>query len=415
MGTREINRVLIFERIKEKRLTQTKAAELLNLSLRQVRRLYAEFKIQGAKALISGKRGKSSNNRLADILRIRILELVTCELYAGFRPTFMCEKLAQYHDIKVSVETVRQLMIESEVWKPKQKKRPVIHQQRLRRARCGELVQVDGSPHAWFEDRAKPCTLIVFIDDATGHTYGKFFEAETSQAYMEVTQDYIEKHGKMVAIYSDRHNIFRVNIPGCVQKTSLTQYGRALKELDIELICANSPQAKGRVERANQTLQDRLVKELRLAEISTMEAANEFLLTYWKEHNKRFSCAPRDKRDAHRALREEEHLERIFCHKEYRKVSKNLEIQYNSVIYQLEGAHVFRGAQVRVLERFNGEVEIEHKGQAIGFREFYKQEYQGEIVTSKEVERFLRGKHARKVSKDHPWKQEGRKKLALAH
>lgn len=408
MTTKELSRAELFARIKEKRLTQIKAAEILNLSLRQVQRLYAGYKQAGVKALISKKRGKPSNNRLPDLLKTRILELVTCEAYTGFGPTFMHEKLAQYHGITISVEALRQLMILSEVWKSNQKGRPIVHQQRLRRARSGELVQIDGSHHAWFENRARPCVLIVFIDDATGRIHAKFFESETTAAYLITTWEYIEKYGRMRAVYPDRHGIFRVNTPGCPKKDCLTQYGRALKELDIELICANSPQAKGRVERANKTLQDRLIKELRLAGISTIEEANVFLPGFLEEYNGKFSRQPRDARDAHRELLTEQHLERVLCVKDLRKVSKNLEIQYENVIYQLEGDRL-RGVVITVLKGVNdNSLRLEYKGKELTFKVIGEQEYQGRIVTSKEIDRFFRTKQIRQVASHHPWKQEGK-------
>jgi hypothetical protein len=282
-------RANICSEIIQKKISQAEAAVTLGISLRQVKRLCAAFLKEGVAGLLSKKRGKASNHQLPPLIKARVLELVTCEKYQGFRPTFMCEKLEQLHRIEISVETTRQLMIQSGVWVNKIQKRPVIHQQRQRRACYGELVQVDGSPHDWFEGRGDSCVLIVYIDDATGRTNGKFFEAETTDAYMTVTAEYIKRYGRMRAIYSDKYGVFRVNIPGCVKKENLTQFGRALKELDIILICAHSPQAKGRVERANNTLQDRLVKEMRLAGINDIESANKFLPAFWEDYNKRFS------------------------------------------------------------------------------------------------------------------------------
>src|SRR5271156_2911820 len=218
MTEAELSRAEVFVLISQKRITQSKAAEALNLSLRQVERLYLIFKKHGIKALASKKRGKQSNNKLPLEIRRRLLELVTYEMYSGFGPTLMCEKLEELHGIKVSRETVRQIMIVSGVWEAKRERCPIVHQQRKRRARFGELVQIDGSPHAWFEDRADSCDLIIYIDDATGHTFGQFCESETTAAYMEVTRKYIEKYGRPLACYSDKHGIFRVNKPGTVRR-----------------------------------------------------------------------------------------------------------------------------------------------------------------------------------------------------
>jgi len=415
MTKKEQSRADLFLQISQKIITQCKAAEQLSLSVRHVQRLYATFLRSGVAVLVSRKRGRASNHQLPSILKARILELITCEKYAGFGPTFMCEKLEQLHGIKVSRETVRQLMIFSGIWQANKKKCPVIHQQRKRRARCGELMQMDGSPHDWFEGRGDPCTLIVYIDDATGRSYGRFSPSETTEAYMIVTKAYIEKYGRWQAAYSDKHAIFRVNRPGCTRRESLTQFGRALKELGIELICANSPQAKGRVERANQTLQDRLVKELRLAGINCIEKANEFLETFWDDYNAKFSVPPEDPNDAHKPLLLEQNLEKILCIKERRKVSKSLEIQYKNMIYQITKDKLvgsLRGATVTVLEGPQGEISIEYQGNPLPFREYGQQEFTGKIVSSKEIDLFLREKPARKkVSRHHPWKQEGQRRL----
>ena len=240
MTEKEVSRANIFSEISQKKVSKTRAAEILGLSPRHVGRLYAEFKKSGLVVLISRQRGKPSNHQLPPILKARVSELVTCKSYEGFGPTFMCEKLEELHGIIISVETTRQIMAQIGVWKINQKKHPVLHQQRKRRARFGELVQIDGSPHAWFEDRGDACVLIVFIDDATGRTYGKFFESETTEAYMITVQEYITKYGRPCAFYSDKYGVFRINKPGCLKKELLTQFGRACKELNIELICANS-------------------------------------------------------------------------------------------------------------------------------------------------------------------------------
>ena len=244
MTQKDIDRNQICIEINQKNISQTLAANKLGISSRQMRRIYKNFRTQGVQGIISKKRGKRSNHQLDPFIKSRILELVTCECYRGFGPTFMCETLKKYHLIDISIETTRQLMIQSEVWHGKKKKSPIIHQQRKPRARKGELIQVDGSPHAWFENRGDPCVLIVFIDDATGHTYGQFFEAETTAAYMTTLHKYIKKNRVPLAIYSDKYSVFRINQPGCLKKECITQFGRALKELEIELICANIPKQR---------------------------------------------------------------------------------------------------------------------------------------------------------------------------
>jgi hypothetical protein len=409
MTQKELSRSQICLEIRHNHISQTHAAQRLNISLRQMQRIYKNFKKGGSQGIVSQKRGKPSNHQLDPFTKSRVLELTTCENYRGFGPTFMTETLERFHNIIISIEKTRQLMIENGTWQNKKKKSPIIHQQRKRRARSGELLQVDGSPHAWFEDRGDPCVLLVFIDDATGHTYGQFFEAETTAAYMITLSKYIRKNGVPLAIYSDKYSVFRVNRPGCLKKDCRTQFGRALEELGIELIFANSPQAKGRVERANQTLQDRLVKELRLAKINTIAEANRFLETYWEEYNKKFGRVASSLEDSHSELGEKD-LSKIFCFKEKRKVSKNLEIQYKNTIYQIEKTKISTcKTEVEIWEDLEGKViSINYQGKPLAYSEYAKQVSNSQVVDSKEIDRFLKDKRARKLSRYHPWLQEGR-------
>jgi transposase len=415
MTAKSLKRTEIFLKIKNKQITQTKAANELDLTLRHVQRLYSRFKKEGAKALASQKHGKRGNRQLPEIIVKRVSELITCDLYEGFRPLFMCETLKKRHDIKISKETTRQLMIANGVWHAKNKKSPVVHQQRPRRVRMGELVQIDGSPHNWFENRGERCTLIVFIDDATGRIHAKFFEAETTNAYMKTAWEYFRKYGKPCAFYSDKHGIFRINQPSCSRKDQLTQFGRAMRELDIQLLCASTPQAKGRVERMNATLQDRLVKELRLRNISSIDAANKFLQEeYLEEHNKRFSVKPQSREDAHRKIDEGVDLSEILCEKYTRKVSKNLELQFDSIIYQIKLDNPPRSlirASVTVIRKLDGKIIVKHKGIALSVVECFKQPHNGDEVDSKEIERFLRIRKKIEIPKYHPWMQEGRAEI----
>ena len=407
MSEKSIKQLEVLAKVKEKKISQKIAAKELAMSVRQVNRLYHKLLKEGPSGFLSKKKGKASNHKLSKTLKSRVLELVTCEKYEGFGPTFMNEKLLELHSITISTEAVRQLMIESGVWHPDKERRPIVHQQRQRRSRLGELFQIDGSPHHWFEERGEACCLIVFIDDATGRTYGKLFETETTEAYMITLKEYILKYkGLPSHFYSDKHGIFRVNMPSCVNKEQMTQFGRACKELGIGLIYANSPQAKGRVERMNRTQQDRLVKELRLAGISTIEKGNEFLKTYWDGFNKRFNVQPTDKRDAHLSSLSESKLDRILCFKEERTLTKNLELQYKNIIYQLIDAKQ-RGlskAKITVLEGLDGKVSFEYKDKKLQFKKFSEVVYMGKEVSSKEIDRFL-NKHEKikKSRKNHPW------------
>ncbi len=276
MTQKAIDRLSVIQQVVNRQLRQREAAVQLGLSIRQVKRLVARFRQEGPPGLVSRHLGRRPGNALSKAVRQEIMGLVH-ERYADFGPTLACEKLVEQHGYRLSVETLRQWMIAEGLWKPKKRKAARIHQRRPRRPCPGELVQIDGSPHDWFEGRGPCCTLIVFIDDATSKLMAlHFVPAETTWAYLQTLRVYLAKYGRPVALYSDKHSIFRVNYPE--REGELTQFTRALKTLDIEPIHANTPQAKGRVERANQTLQDRLVKELRLAGISDIEAANAFLL-----------------------------------------------------------------------------------------------------------------------------------------
>ena len=291
MSQRELTRLEVIQRVKRKTLKQRQAAELLSVSVRQVKRLCKAYHASGAAGLISKRRGQPSNNRLPEKTINQARQLLRAR-YPDFGPTLATEKLA-IEGVSLSVETVRQLLIGEGLWKAKCVRRPVIHQLRERWARCGELVQIDGSPHDWFEGRAPKCTLLVFDDASSRLMYLQFVAAETTFNYFAGVRSYLTEFGKPLAFYSDKFGVFRVNIPNALSGTGLTQFGRALKELNIELICAHSPQAKGRVERANQTLQDRLTKELRLRGISSLESANAYLPQFIAAYNARFAVAPR--------------------------------------------------------------------------------------------------------------------------
>lgn len=414
MSQRELSRLEVIQRVKRKTLRQRQAAELLSLSVRQVKRLCKAYQAGGGAALISKQRGRPSNNRLSEKTTKKARQLLRTR-YHDFGPTLATEKLA-IEGVSVSVESVRQLLITEGLWQPRRARRPVIHQLRERRARLGELVQIDGSPHDWFEGRAEKCTLLVFVDDATSRLmHLQFVEAETTFNYFAAVRAHLTTFGKPLAYYSDKFSVFRVNIPNALSGTGLTQFGRALKELDIELICAHSPQAKGRVERANQTLQDRLTKELRLRGISSIEAANAYLPEFIEEYNARFAVTARSSESAHRPLQKGEDLDRVLTLCERRTLSKNLTLSYNNVIYQIKtkrAAYTMRSAHVEVRETSRGEVTIEYKGRALEYNVFREQEkHQAKIVPSKLLQPVAALAAARPKQKrgpvplSHPWRR----------
>ena len=410
MSNREITRLEIMQRLKEKRLTQKEAAGMLGISTRQVKRLWRAYRKKGAQGLVSKRRGKPSNNRLDAGVAQQALDLIK-EKYEDFGPTLAHEKLTEEHQLQLSRESVRRIMIEEGVWKPKRAKQPSAHQMRERRACFGELVQIDGSDHDWFEGRGPKCTLLVYIDDASGQIGELWFVPdETFFAYFEASRHYFERYGKPAAFYSDKHGIFRVNQAQTVGLGSgLTQFGRAMQELDIQIICANTPQAKGRVERANQTLQDRLVKELRLRGISDMDNANAFLPEFREDFNQRFAVQPRSTHDAHRPLLKTENLDIIFTDQKTGTLSKNLTIQHNKVIYQIQSTrpdYTLRNATVTVCENAKGVVTILYKHEPLPYTIFHKPVRQAEVVDTKTLDHQL--KIPKPPAPDHPWRTYGR-------
>ncbi len=409
MSNREITRLEVMQRLQDKRLRQHEASRMLGISVRQVKRLFRAYKDQGPPGLISRRRGKPSHNRLDPQTVQKVIDLIY-EHYRDFGPTLAHEKLTEQHDLRLSRESVRGIMIAEGWWKPKRAKKPPVHQMRERRACFGELVQIDGSDHDWFEGRAPKCTLLVYIDDATGRLGELWFvPAETFFGYCEASRHYFERYGKPVAFYSDKHGIFRVNQPRPLGTTSgLTQFGRAMQELDVEIICANTPQAKGRIERANQTLQDRLVKELRLQGISDLDRANAFLNEFREDYNRRFGVAPRSSHDAHRPLLKSENLDIILTHQKTATLSKNLTIQAKGVIYQIQSNrpdYALRKAQVTVCENAQGEVTILYKNQPLDYTIYQKPPRQAEVVDVKTLDHHP--KLPKPPAPNHPWRLYG--------
>jgi len=391
MNRKEIDRLDVIRRVVERRLTQVKAARLLGLGARQVGRLCAAYERHGPPGLVSRKRGKPSNRRLAEAVQVRALDLVR-ERYADFGPTLAREKLRELHSVDVSRETLRKWMAGAGLWLTRDKRRAKAHQPRHRRACLGELVQIDGSPHAWFEDRGPSCSLLVYVDDATGSLMElRFAEVESTFDYFASTVAYLKRHGKPVAFYSDKHSIFRLYHQGATGRAKgLTQFARALSDLNIDIICANTPQAKGRVERMNQTLQDRLVKELRLRGISNMNDGNAFLPEFMKDYNGRFARAPQGAHDAHRPLQAGEDLAQTFAWQEERTMSRNLTVHFKRVTYLIEpGPETLPlgGKRVQVREWEDGRVEIQCAGRTLPFSIFDQNPHiaAGAIVENKRL------------------------------
>ncbi len=298
-------------------------------------------------------------------------------------------------------------MISDGIYKPKTTAKARIHQSRERRDCFGELIQIDGSHHDWFEDRAPKCCLIVFIDDATSSLmYCRFEPAETTQGYFRAVKDSVNAYGKPLSYYSDKYGVFRVNHPSADQ--GVTQFQRAMAELDVELICANSPQAKGKVERANKTLQDRLVKELRLRGISSIEEANRYLPEFIKKYNVKFAKQPKSEQDAHRELAiSDEQLNYILSVRETRTLSKNLECSFNCQLYQITTkttGYRLRHAQVEFAYDTQGKLTIWYNNNKLEFK-IKQKEKRTKVTDRKNLNSNLRNRSINKPAQNHPWRR----------
>jgi transposase len=365
MTMHEFERAKVVEALAADEITKSIAAIRLQVTTRHVGRLQKRFEEAGLLGLVSARRGKPSNRQLAPGVAQMALQIVR-DHYADYAPTFACEKLRERHEVVISKETLRRLMIEAGLWTPRSKRQAALHQPRDRRACLGELVQIDGSRHAWFEGRGAECTLLVYVDDATGRLlHLHFAETESTASYFDATRRYLEQHGKPHAFYSDRAAVFRSASPN---RRTPTQFQRALDELKIALICANSPQAKGRVERMNRTLQDRLVKELRAEGISNIEAANLWCSQFITDYNERFARTARNKLDRHTPVPQNEDLARILSQQETRKVSAQLAVKYYDRQYLLADSPAVRaliGHVITVHTYPDGRIELCAQGKAM--------------------------------------------------
>ena len=339
MSAKEIARRDVIKRCIEEKLPRAKAAEILNISVRHVKRLLSAYRKHGDDALISKRRDQPSNNKIADEIKDLAIELIRGEQYKNYGPTLAHEHLFEYHadafDRPFSIETLRQWMIDAGLHDRKQRRAVTTHQSRPRQAGFGMLIQIDGSPHPWFEKRGAPCTLIAFVDDATSTiTALHFCAAETTADYMQTLKQHLQRYGCPMALYSDRHSIFSNNAKERHTFQQSTQFERALQQLGTKLYKAKSPQAKGRVERAFRILQDRLVKAMRLHDICTIEQANQFAEQYRQKYNQRFAKQPLDSSDYHRpVLHNERQLALVLSQQCERKLSKTSSVSI--IIYSI--------------------------------------------------------------------------------
>lgn len=377
MDQADRDRLVSLKKAKKKLITQKEAAEELGITERQVRRLLRKLKKRGDKAVVHALRGQMSNRKTDPQIQQQAVEILSQPNYRGFRPTLATEHLSKHHKVEASRETVRKWMMDAKLWKPRRQRVEKVHMWRERRSRWGELVQWDTSDHDWLEGRGERFKLIAMIDDATSRYFALFVNSDSTEENMAVLAQYLTKHGRPVAVYTDKAGIFQtaVKTKRGEQRASKdqpemapTQLGRALRELGITWIPAHSPQAKGRIERSFGTAQDRLVKELRVAGANTLEQANRYLkqefIPWW---NETLTVAPASADDAHRALEKQHDLAAILSHVETRQVGHDYTIRFQSKVYQIERKAIcagLRGAAVRVEQRRDGSL-------AVRFRDCY--------------------------------------------
>jgi len=395
------------EQVAKRLLSIDEASRELGLSPRQVLRIKKRYREEGQEGVISKRRGKPNVRRISEGVRKKVVKALYDPLWGGWGPTFAKEKLEETHKIHVSVETLRKWMVEEGLWKRKKKKEVKIYQRRTRRSRFGQLLQGDGSHHDWFEGRGEKCALLIFVDDATSKiTSAKFTPSETTQGYLEILEEHLQKYGRPGSLYVDKHSIFRINQEKTIKGDGKTHFGRVLQELNIELICAHSPQAKGRVERANGTLQDRLTKEMRLKQVGNIEEGNRFLPKFIEAYNKKFGKEAASEEDGHLPLRAADDLERIFARKERRKLSKDLSFQYEGTLYQIQTKkpNRIRKTHAEIIERYGKPIIVEIGGKVYKYTQWNDTAYERtKILDCKELEVSWRSPQNSKPHKHHPW------------
>lgn len=408
MSETEILRYDTIKKLLDKKLKNSQAAKLLDLSVRQIKRIKNRVREKGAEGLIHKNRGRDSNRKI-DSKIIAKAEKYLKEKYSDFKPTFAAEKLEENHKIKLSKEKIRQMMAGINLWQIKPRKSTSqYHSWRPRKECFGEMEQFDGSYHKWFEDRAEESCLLLSIDDATGKvTHAKFDENEGTKAVFKFWLEYFDRNGLPLSIYLDKFSTYKINHPSAVDNRDLmTQFQRAMKQVNVRLISAHSPEAKGRVERVFKTLQDRLVKELRLAGISTNKKANEFLKEYLPKFNEQFSVAPRSQNDLHKAPSQElkERLPQIFSIQSLRKVNNDYTIIFKNRFFQLaevQPTTVYKKDIVMIEEYLNGEIKVCFKGHSLNYKDLPERPKKQNVL----LPALTRTKYEWKPPVNHPWRQ----------
>jgi transposase len=402
MSRREAKRLHILHQAVEKRMTQGEAAGLMGLSDRQVRRLLQRVRAEGDEGICHRARGKPSNHRTPTRVKARALRLFR-DRYRDFNLAHATEKLSEVHGVTLHAETLRLWLKAADI--PYRKRRARQHRQwRERKAHRGALVQLDGSHHDWFEGRGPACVFLGYIDDATNTVWGRFYDYEGTWPAMDSLKRYIQQYGIPQSVYLDKHTTYKSGAAPTIDEQlsdqkPMSQFERSLAELGIEVIHANSPQAKGRVERLFKTLQDRLVRELRLLGIPSVAEANAFLEHYWPQHNRRFSQVAASAADLHRPAPASRELDRVLCIKAERTVKNDFTILHHGTLYQLVQAT--RAKTVTVEERLDGTRHLTYKGRALRYR----------AIPARRPKEAPEPPHARHAKKpwtpptDHPWRR----------
>jgi transposase len=378
LGQQERDRLKVLHEVERGQLRQWEAAERLGLSERGFRKLLSRYRTEGDRAVVHGLRGCSSNRQFPERLKKQALRIVQRE-YRDFGPTLAAEYLQADHGLEVSRETLRKWLLEAGLWRAKARRLERVHVWRARRSSRGELVQWDTSVHAWLEERGPQRMLLVgLIDDATNELFARFVMADNTEEHLRVFRQYVERHGRPQAVYTDKASLFEPTLaPGWKQDEARpkaeTQIGRALRELRIERIAAQSPQAKGRIERCFGTLQDRLVKALRKAKIKTLDEANQFLqhsfLPFW---NQRFTVPPASAVDAHRAVSPDTNLDSVFSLAETRTVARDYTIFWHGQRWQIPACAVrpgLRQSRIRIEQRLDGTMVAQLANQVVTLAE----------------------------------------------
>ena len=390
MSYEELDRVRVIERVIEKRLTQREAARVLGLTSRQVRRLRRAYERDGPEALASKHRGRPSNRRLPGGLRREALATVRSR-YEDFGPTLAHEKLTELHGLQLSVETLRHWMIEDGLWEPRASLAPRIQQPRRRRPCRGELIQIDGCDHEWFEDRAPRCTLLVFVDDATSALMElRFCESESAFSYFAAMRAYLEQHGKPVALYSDKAGVFRVNQKEAQGGTGVTQFGRALSSLNIDIVCANTPEALRPCRAGSPDAAGSTAEEAPAARDPRCRGREDLRPGVHRRLQPPLRTGSAERARCHRPLQPSDDLARIFSWQETRLVSKSLTLNYKRVLYALDptdAARAARGQRVGIEEREDGSLSFWHGEHRLLATAFPKEHgvQQGEVVDNKRL------------------------------